>query len=162
MKSLFFLFFGTVFHRGLAEFYCVFSRCERLNFDQFPGRDMIVLCAFCVVLGSAVSLPDASRAAIEVGDFPLRQLLAHRPGGKLAKVPSHLFQPLHGTTRIELQVDHVCAPLFQGWFGPLGVPSSRTGKRGTLLPSSWAWHATHKLRSGPSLNALKSPPCGGW
>src|SRR5262249_60503206 len=31
MKSLFFLFFGTVFHRGLAEFYCVFSRCERLN-----------------------------------------------------------------------------------------------------------------------------------
>jgi hypothetical protein len=60
MKSLFFLFFGTVFHRGLAEFYCVFSRCERLNFDQFPGRDLIVLCAFCVVLGSAVSLPDAT------------------------------------------------------------------------------------------------------
>jgi hypothetical protein len=63
MKSLFFLFFGTVFHRGLAEFYCVFSRCERLHFDQFPGRDMIVLCAFCVVLGSAVSLPDAPRAS---------------------------------------------------------------------------------------------------
>jgi len=63
MKSLFFLFFGTVFHRGLAEFYCVFSRCERLNFDQFPGRDLIVLCAFCVVLGSAVSPPDASRAS---------------------------------------------------------------------------------------------------
>src|SRR6516164_6573225 len=70
MKSLFFLFFGTVFHRGLAEFYCVFSRCERLNFDQFPGRDMIVLCAFCVVLGSAVSLPDASHASDKKDSTP--------------------------------------------------------------------------------------------
>ena len=79
MKSLFFLFFGTVFHRGPAEFYCVFSRCERLNFDQFPGRDLIVLCAFCVVLGSAVSLPDASRASDRKDSTPqLRQEAAAR------------------------------------------------------------------------------------
>jgi hypothetical protein len=79
MKSLFFLFFGTVFHRGLAEFYCVFSRCERLNFDQFPGRDLIVLCAFCVVLGSAVSPPDASRASDRKDSTPqLRQEAAAR------------------------------------------------------------------------------------
>ena len=90
MKSLFFLFFGTVFHRGLAEFYCVFSRCERLNFDQFPGRDMIVLCAFCVVLGSAVSLPEPPVLRTERIAHPSygRRLLRAWPKARWATAPS--------------------------------------------------------------------------
>jgi len=88
MKSLFFLFFGTVFHRGLAEFYCVFSRCERLNLDQFPGRDLIVLCAFCVVLGSAVSprQPGFSSDAVPLGNFSETE---HRDGIKIQNLSFH-------------------------------------------------------------------------
>src|SRR5215831_12994608 len=36
---------------------------------------------------------------------------------------------------------------FHGWFGPEGVPSSRTGARGLLVRSSLLWQSAHRLRS---------------
>src|SRR5262249_2045551 len=55
----------------------------------------------------------------------------------------------------------VCArgKTFHGWRGSLGVPSARTGERGALFLSRWSWQSAHRLRSLPSLNAVKSPRC---
>jgi hypothetical protein len=47
--------------------------------------------------------------------------------------------------------------MFHQWRGRLGVPSARTGERGALLALSLLWQSAHKLRSRPSLNAVKSP-----